>query len=113
MPTLFERIIAREIPAEILYEDSFTVAFRDIDPQAPFHVLVVPRRAFARIAECSESDAELLGRCLLAVDKVARAAGFQEQGYRVVINQGESAGQLVPHLHLHVLAGRDMRWPPG
>jgi histidine triad (HIT) family protein len=113
MPTLFERIASREIPADIVYEDPFVLAFRDIDPQAPFHVLVVPRRAFARIAEPGGDEPDLLGRLLLAANEVVRAAGLLESGYRVIINQGADAGQAVPHLHLHVMAGRPMGWPPG
>jgi histidine triad (HIT) family protein len=113
MPTLFERIASREIPAEILYEDELVVAFRDIEPQAPFHALVVPRRPIARLSEATEADAVLLGRLLLAAREVAGKAGLDESGFRLVLNDGPDAGQLVPHVHLHVLAGRRFGWPPG
>jgi histidine triad (HIT) family protein len=109
--TLFEKIIARQIPANIIYEDDSVVAFRDINPQAPTHFLVVPRRAIPMLAQAGEADAELLGRCLLAAARVAKAEGLE--GYRVVVNNGEEAGQTVFHLHVHVLGGRRMGWPPG
>ncbi|MEN9784824.1 MAG: hypothetical protein RLZZ299_88 [Pseudomonadota bacterium] len=109
--TLFEKIIAREIPADIVYEDDACVAFRDIAPQAPTHILVVPRTPIPMLSHADPSHAALLGRCLLAVAAVA--AQQKLEGYRVVINNGESAGQTVFHLHLHVLGGRRMSWPPG
>ncbi len=111
--TLFERIVAREIPADIVYEDEFTLAFRDIHPQAPHHFLVIPKRAIPMVAEAQAGDAELLGRVLLAAAQVARQQGFAEDGYRLVINNGEGAGQTVFHVHVHLLAGRPMTWPPG
>ena len=113
MPTLFERIIAREIPAAIVHEDEWTVAFHDIHPQAPFHVLVVPRKAIPRLQDAGPEDAEILGRMLLAARKVATAAGMGESGFRCTLNEGPDAGQVVPHVHLHVLAGRAFGWPPG
>jgi histidine triad (HIT) family protein len=113
MPTIFERIVSREIPAEILYEDDLVAAFRDIEPQAPFHVLVVPKRPLARLAEATAADAVLLGQMLIAAERVARDAGVSEAGYRLVLNDGPDAGQLVPHVHMHLLAGRKMGWPPG
>ncbi len=113
MPTLFERIMAREIPAAIVHEDEWTVAFRDIQPQAPFHVLVVPRRPIARLGDAGPEHAELLGRMLLAARKVVAEAGLAEAGFRCTLNDGPDAGQVVPHLHLHVLAGRAFGWPPG
>jgi histidine triad (HIT) family protein len=109
--TLFEKIIARQIPADIVYEDEHTIAFRDINAQAPTHVLVVPKRVIPRLDAAEDADAELLGRCLLTVGRVAAQAGLS--GYRVVINNGEEAGQTVFHLHLHLLGGRRFRWPPG
>lgn len=109
--TLFERIIAREIPADIVFEDDAVIAFRDIHPQAPSHVLVVPKKPITRLAEAGEDDAALLGRCLLTVGEVARRLGLES--YRVVINNGSDAGQTVFHLHLHVLGGRRLGWPPG
>jgi histidine triad (HIT) family protein len=109
--TLFERIVAREIPADIVYEDESVIAFRDIHPQAPTHVLVCPKRCIAKLSDAEPADRELLGDVLLAVGKVARAAGLEH--YRVAINNGAGAGQSVFHLHLHLLGGRAMSWPPG
>ena len=109
--TLFEEIIARQIPANIVYEDDYTLAFRDIHPQAPTHILVVPKRMIPRLDAATEADVEMLGRCLLTVAKVAAQAKLW--GYRVVINNGEDAGQTVFHLHLHLLGGRPLTWPPG
>lgn len=111
--TLFEKIIARQIPAEIVFEDEHTVAFRDIHAVAPTHVLVVPRRPLAKLSDATDGDAELLGRCLLATSQVAKQLGLDESGYRVVINTGADAGQTVFHLHLHLLGGRAFGWPPG
>jgi len=109
--TLFEKIIARQIPADIVYEDDHTIAFRDIHPQAPTHVLIVPRQVIPRLDLATEADVEVLGRCMLAVGIVAKQLGLS--GYRVVINNGEDAGQTVFHLHLHLLGGRRLTWPPG
>jgi len=111
--TLFEKIIAREIPADIVYEDEFCVAFRDINPQAPTHVLVVPRKPVVNVAEAEAEDAELLGRVLLAAQAVAKQEGLHDEGYRLVVNNGAGAGQTVFHLHCHVLGGRPLVWPPG
>ena len=111
--TLFEKIAAREIPARIILETDELVAFHDAQPQAPVHVLVVPRRPIARLAEAGDLDAALLGRLLLAAREVARLTGVAESGYRVVINNGRDAGESVPHLHVHILAGRPLTWPPG
>ncbi|MCB9765307.1 MAG: histidine triad nucleotide-binding protein [Alphaproteobacteria bacterium] len=113
MPTLFEKIISRDIPADIVYEDEWVVAFRDINPQAPVHVLVVPRKPLVNVAEAGPEDAELLGRVMLAAAEVARREGVAASGYRLVLNNGEGAGQSVFHLHCHVLGGRGLRWPPG
>lgn len=111
--TLFEKIIAREIPADIVHEDEFCVAFRDINPQAPTHVLVVPRKPIVNVAEASAEDCEILGRVLLAAQAVAKAEGVDASGYRLVLNNGAAAGQTVFHLHCHVLGGRALGWPPG
>lgn len=112
-PTLFEKIIARELPADIVYEDDAVVAFRDRHPQAPVHVLVIPRRPVPRIAEAGPGDELLLGRLLLAAARVAAQLGLQSGGYRLVINNGPDGGETVPHLHCHLLGGRPMAWPPG
>ncbi|HMP05397.1 MAG TPA: histidine triad nucleotide-binding protein [Lacipirellulaceae bacterium] len=113
MPTLFTRIINREIPAEIVYEDQDCVAFCDVAPQAPTHVLVIPRKEVASLDALTDEDAELAGRLLLAVARLARALGVAEAGYRVVVNTGADGGQTVDHLHFHLLAGRPHAWPPG
>lgn len=111
-PTIFERICAREIPANIVYEDEHVVAFRDLNPQAPTHVLVVPRRPIPRLAEATAADHALLGHLLLKTAEVARQLGLAG-GYRLVINCGPDAGESVPHLHCHLLGGRPLEWPPG
>jgi len=111
--TIFARIISGEIPADKVYEDEHVVAFRDISPQAPVHVLVVPRKALVSVADAGDDDALLLGRVLLAAAQVARQLGLEEAGYRLVTNVGADGGQSVPHLHVHVLGGRQMVWPPG
>jgi histidine triad (HIT) family protein len=111
--TLFEKIIARQIPAQIVYEDELVLAFQDIRPQAPTHILLVPKKAIARIAEAAPSDQALLGHLLLKAAEVAAASGLREGGYRVVINNGRDGGESVPHLHCHILGGRPMGWPPG
>ena len=111
--TLFERIVAREIPADIVYEDDDVLAFRDIAPKAPVHVLIIPKRCIRRLGEALDADQALLGKLLLAAGKVARKLGVSESGFRVVINHGPDAGESVPHLHVHLLAGRSLAWPPG
>ena len=111
--TIFEKIASREIPARIVHETDDLVAFHDANPQAPLHVLIVPKRHLARLGEAGDLDAELLGRLLLAARTVARLEGVSEGGYRIVINNGRDAGESVPHLHLHLLAGRALLWPPG
>lgn len=110
---LFCKIIAREIPGKIVYEDDDVLAFEDIRPVAPTHTLVIPKRHIASIDEAKPEDAELLGKVLLAASKVAKQAGIQEGGWRLVINNGANAGQTVFHIHAHVLGGRGMQWPPG
>jgi histidine triad (HIT) family protein len=111
--TIFEKIIAREIPARIVAESELWIAFHDISPQAPVHVLVVPKRVIARVGEAVESDEAVLGSLLLAAGEVARVTGIEATGFRVVINHGRDGGETVPHLHVHVLGGRALTWPPG
>ena len=111
--TIFERIAAHEIPARIVHETDDFLAFHDVNPQAPVHVLIVPRRLIPRIAEAADADAELLGRMLLAAPKIAAELGVATTGYRLVINNGRDAGESVPHLHIHLLGGRTLEWPPG
>ena len=111
--TLFEKIRDREIPADIIHEDDDCLAFRDISPQAPVHVLVVPKRVIPRIVMARSDDQSLLGRLLLAAAEIARNEGIADTGYRVVINHGPHGGETVPHLHVHVLGGRPLAWPPG
>jgi histidine triad (HIT) family protein len=111
--TLFEKIIAREIQGSIVYEDDLVVAFRDIRPQAPVHVLVVPRKPIPRIAEANTEDQQALGHLLLKAAEVANKLGLAQSGFRLVFNNGPDAGEAVPHLHCHILGGRRMGWPPG
>jgi histidine triad (HIT) family protein len=111
--TLFEKIIAREIPAAIVFEDDSVFAFRDIHPQAPTHVLIVPKKLIARLAEAQADDEKLLGHLLLKAAEVADKIGLKKGGYRLVINNGADGGETVPHLHVHLLGGRHMAWPPG
>lgn len=110
--TLFERICDRELPGDIVWEDDLVVAFRDINPQAPVHVLVVPRKPIPRLSDAKPEDQELLGHVLLAAAKVAEVLGLKN-GYRLVLNTGRDAGEAVPHLHFHLIGGRRLRWPPG
>jgi histidine triad (HIT) family protein len=111
--TLFEKIIAREIPADIVYEDDAVLAFRDINPQAPTHILIVPKKLIPRLAEAKAGDQSLLGQLLLKAAEVADKVGLKTGGYRLVINNGADGGETVPHLHVHILGGRHMAWPPG
>ena len=111
--TLFEKIIAREIPAAIVYEDDLVLAIRDINPQAPTHVLIFPKKVVPRIAEATAADQPLLGHILLKAAEVADKIGLKKGGYRLVINNGADGGETVPHLHIHILGGRLMAWPPG
>ena len=110
---LFEKIIAREIPATIVYEDEVVIAFRDIKPQAPTHVLIIPKKPIPRIAEAAAADKAALGHLLLKAAEVAEQLGLRPSGYRLVFNNGPDAGEAVPHLHCHILGGRKMTWPPG
>lgn len=111
--TLFEKIRDREIPATLVYEDDLCIAFRDIAPQAPVHILVVPRKPIPRVGLADDADEAVLGRLLLAAGRIARAEGVADSGFRLVINHGKDGGEAVPHLHVHLLAGRQMEWPPG
>lgn len=113
--TLFQKIADREIPADLLYEDDQCIAFHDISPQAPVHVLIVPRKPIPRVGEATAEDQATLGALLLAAGKVAAQLGVSERGkgFRLVINHGKDAGETVPHMHVHLLAGRDLAWPPG
>ncbi|MEA3188849.1 MAG: histidine triad family protein [Chthoniobacter sp.] len=111
--TIFEKIASGEIPARVVEETAEWIAFHDSNPQAPVHVLVVPKRAIARVGEATEDDAGLLGRMLAATGGIARKLGVRDSGYRLVINHGPDAGESVPHLHIHLLGGRAMAWPPG
>lgn len=111
--SVFDKIIAREIPADIVYETDEFLAFRDIAPQAPTHVLVIPKEHLVNVAHATGDHALLLGRLLLAAGEVARLEGVAETGYRLVVNNGDDAQQTVPHIHVHVLGGRQLTWPPG
>ena len=111
--TLFEKIIAREIPAGIVYEDDVCIAIRDIAPASPVHILVIPKKPIERVGSAASSDCDLLGHLLLTAAKIARDEGIEESGYRLVINNGRDAGEAVPHLHVHLLGGRPLAWPPG
>ena len=110
---LFCRIVAKEIPAAIAYEDADVVAFHDVTPQAPVHLLVVPRRHLARISEATAAEVPMIGHLVLVANQLARTLGIAEAGYRLVMNCNAQAGQSVYHVHLHLLGGRPMRWPPG
>ncbi len=111
--TLFEKIVAREIPASIVYEDDLVLAFRDIKPQAPVHVLIIPKKPIVRISEATAEDKQVLGHLVLKAGEVAQQLGLANSGFRLVFNNGPDAGEAVPHLHCHILGGRAMGWPPG
>ncbi|MCV2883340.1 histidine triad nucleotide-binding protein [Aestuariibacter sp. AA17] len=110
--TIFSKIIAKEIPAEIIYEDDIALAFNDINPQAPTHFLVIPKKPIATINDIQENDREIVGHLYWVAAKIANELGFAEQGYRAVMNCNEFGGQTVYHIHLHVLAGKPLGWPP-
>ncbi len=112
MSTIFTQIIQRDIPADIVYEDEFCMAFRDVNPQAPTHVLLIPKKEIPRLVDASTADAALLGHLMLSANKVAQQLGVGD-AFRLVVNNGAAAGQSVFHLHLHLLAGRTLKWPPG
>ena len=109
---IFQKILDKQIPATIVYEDGECVAFRDVNPQAPTHVLIIPRKVIPTHADLTEADRDLLGHLHLVAVKLAKQLGLSD-GYRIVINCLDRAGQTVPHLHLHLLGGRDFHWPPG
>jgi histidine triad (HIT) family protein len=111
--TIFQKIIDREVPADIVHEDDLCLAFRDIAPVAPVHVLVIPKRPLARVSDAEAADGALLGHLLLVARKVAEEQGIASRGYRLVINNGDDGGQSVEHIHVHILGGRRMAWPPG
>ncbi|MEY4299323.1 MAG: hypothetical protein RIR25_559 [Verrucomicrobiota bacterium] len=111
--TIFERIAAGEIPASIVHQDGDVLAFHDINPQAPVHILVVPKRLIPRVGEARDSDEAVLGKLLLAARDIAKSQGLDRSGYRLVINNGPDAGEAVPHLHVHLIGGRPLDWPPG
>jgi len=111
--SLFAKIIAREIPADIVHETDEVLAFRDVNPKAPTHILVVPKKPIARINDASPEDARLIGTVLLTAAEIARKLGLDRSGYRLVINNGKDGGESVPHLHVHLLGGRPLQWPPG
>jgi histidine triad (HIT) family protein len=111
--TLFDKIIRREIPADIVHEDAHVLGFRDIQPQAPVHVLFIPKKSIATLNDLEEADTLLAGRLMKAAADYAKREGFADKGYRVVMNTNRDGGQSVYHIHLHLLAGRQMTWPPG
>ena len=110
--TIFTKIINREIPADIIYEDELALAFKDINPQAPFHALIIPKQAIATINDVIEENAHLVGHLYVVAAKLAKQFNFADDGYRVVMNCNEHGGQTVYHIHLHMLAGKEMGWPP-
>lgn len=110
--TIFSKIIKREIPANIVYEDELCLAFRDVNPKAPVHILVIPKQPIAKVADATTTDEKLLGHLLLVAGKIAQDEGYGD-AFRLVINNGENAGQSVFYLHVHLLAGRNFSWPPG
>ena len=110
--TLFEKIIARQIPADIVFEDDHCLAFRDIAPQAPVHILIVPKKPLERLGASSQADGPLLGHLLFSAAEIARLEKLAD-GYRIVLNNGPHGGETVPHLHVHLLGGRQLAWPPG
>jgi len=111
--TIFEKIRDGEIPADVIHRDEHCFAFRDISPQAPFHVLIVPNKPIPRIGEAEPGDQAILGHLLLTAAKIASGLGLAQSGFRVVINNGPHGGETVPHLHVHLLGGRQLTWPPG
>ncbi|WP_409424174.1 histidine triad nucleotide-binding protein [Pseudoalteromonas sp. RW-H-Ap-1] len=110
--TIFTKIINREIPADIIYEDDLALAFKDINPQAPFHALIIPKQAIATINDVTEENSHLVGHLYVVAAKLAKQYNFSDDGYRVVMNCNEHGGQTVYHIHLHMLGGKEMGWPP-
>lgn len=113
MSTIFSKIIQKEIPAKIVYEDDEVLAFEDIAPQAPVHILVIPKKEIATLNDLTSDNASIMGKLFLVAQKIAKEQGFAEQGYRTVFNCNADGGQTVDHIHLHLLAGRRLTWPPG
>ncbi len=113
METVFDKILSKEIPADIIYEDNICLAFKDINPQAPVHVLLIPKKRIATIQDATPNDKEILGHMSTKIPEIATGLGLAENGYRVVVNCKENGGQEVPHLHYHILGGRKLKWPPG
>jgi len=113
MSTIFAKIIAREIPARIAYEDDRCLAFHDVNPQAPVHILIIPKKEIPRVAAATVEDEPLLGHLIQVAQSVAKQEGLHDTGFRLVINNGRDGGESVPHLHVHLLGGRPMEWPPG
>ena len=113
MSTIFKKIIDKEIPADIVHEDDLCIAFRDIDPKAPTHILVIPKKEIPSMADIDENDKMLLGHLYLIASKIAKDEGVSDTGYRLVVNTNQEGGQEVYHLHIHLLGGRQMNWPPG
>ena len=112
MSTIFEKIITGEIPADKAYEDDLCIVIRDIEPQAPVHLLIIPKKVIPRVGDASLEDQSVLGHLLLIAGKIARQEGLKK-GFRIVVNNGQAGGETVPHLHVHLLGGRQMQWPPG
>jgi histidine triad (HIT) family protein len=110
---IFCKIVRREIPATIVFEDDLSIAFRDIEPQAPTHILIIPKNHIRTVVEATEEDKPLLGHLIHVANKIAKEEGISQKGFRLVINCGSKSGQLVWHIHLHLLGGRQMTWPPG
>lgn len=111
--TIFDRVLRRELPVQTVFEDEAVLAFRDIAPQAPVHVLVIPKRKWARFAEFQESDALAIGLFMASIAKIAKQLGLEQNGYRIVFNNGKDAQQSVEYIHAHILGGRELQWPPG
>ena len=111
--TIFSKIIRKEIPADIVYEDEYCLAFKDISPQAPVHILLIPKEQLDRLSNANADHKKVLGHMLTKVSEIAKAAGVKENGYRLIINDGNDGGQTVYHLHMHIMGGRQMTWPPG
>ncbi len=113
MSTIFKKIIDKEIPADLVYEDDLCLAFKDIDPKAPVHILIIPKKEIPSMAEVAESDEKILGHLLAVASQIAKDQGISDSGYRLVVNTNNEGGQEVYHLHIHLLGGRQMTWPPG
>jgi histidine triad (HIT) family protein len=113
MSSIFSKIIAREIPARIAYEDDLCLAFHDVNPQAPVHILIVPKKEIPRVAATTTADEAILGHLIYTAQTIAKKEGLHESGFRLVINNGRDGGESVPHLHVHILGGRALGWPPG